>query len=233
MFICLVMFTVMSTADAHIYRWDNGDLLTTVDAEPYVDLSSKNLTHADLADANLANADMSGISMYYADLTGANLTEADMTFATAPAVNYNHANLSNAELLNADMSHSTMVFTCFTGANLHGVTLNDSDLSNANLRETNLNYTDLIRCNLSGADMTGALNCENADFTDAIYNLKTIFPTEFDPVAEGMILIPCNYVLAGDLNGDCKFNLEDFAIIAANWMVDCNANPLEPGCISK
>jgi hypothetical protein len=36
----------------------------------------------------------------------------------------------------------------------------------------------------------------------------------------------CSSSVAGDLNGDCKVDFEDFAIMASNWM-DCNLEPQE------
>jgi hypothetical protein len=41
----------------------------------------------------------------------------------------------------------------------------------------------------------------------------------------------CHYRLAGDINGDCKTNLADFALMAQTWLVDCDATPGDPACI--
>jgi len=43
----------------------------------------------------------------------------------------------------------------------------------------------------------------------------------------------CQYVLVGDLNDDCKVDFSDLAIMAANWLIDCNLNPTEPACVPK
>lgn len=43
----------------------------------------------------------------------------------------------------------------------------------------------------------------------------------------------CDYVLAGDANGDCIVNLLDFALMATNWLIDCNLNPNDPACVHK
>jgi hypothetical protein len=43
----------------------------------------------------------------------------------------------------------------------------------------------------------------------------------------------CRYALAGDMNNDCKFDFYDFALMAANWLIDCNINPAEPACVPK
>lgn len=41
----------------------------------------------------------------------------------------------------------------------------------------------------------------------------------------------CEYYLAGDLNFDCKVDLNDLAVLASNWLVDCNFDPENPACI--
>ena len=41
----------------------------------------------------------------------------------------------------------------------------------------------------------------------------------------------CHYQLAGDINGDCKINIADFAIMAQGWLIDCDATPDDPLCI--
>jgi outer membrane protein assembly factor BamB len=42
---------------------------------------------------------------------------------------------------------------------------------------------------------------------------------------------PCDYKLAGDINGDCKVDFLDFAVMSANWLVNCNEDPCNPACI--
>lgn len=43
--------------------------------------------------------------------------------------------------------------------------------------------------------------------------------------------VDCHYELAGDVNGDCKFDIVDFAVMAQGWLVDCNITPDDPECI--
>ena len=42
----------------------------------------------------------------------------------------------------------------------------------------------------------------------------------------------CDYSVLGDLNRDCKIDLNDFVIIVSNWLLDCELNPSDPTCIS-
>jgi alpha-tubulin suppressor-like RCC1 family protein len=44
---------------------------------------------------------------------------------------------------------------------------------------------------------------------------------------------PCLYRLPGDLNDDCRVDYLDYAIMAENWLIDCNLNPENPACIPK
>ena len=52
-------------------------------------------------------------------------------------------------------------------------------------------------------------------------------------VDSGTIVPICEYALAGDLNNDCKVDLNDFAIMASNWLIDCTTNPENPACVHK
>lgn len=52
-------------------------------------------------------------------------------------------------------------------------------------------------------------------------------------VDSGTIVPICEYALAGDLNNDCKVDFLDFAIMATNWLIDCDQTPGDPACIPK
>ena len=41
----------------------------------------------------------------------------------------------------------------------------------------------------------------------------------------------CHYGLIGDVDGNCKFDLADLAIMAQYWLIDCQSNPDDPACI--
>lgn len=45
--------------------------------------------------------------------------------------------------------------------------------------------------------------------------------------------LPCPYVLVGDLNNDCRLDFLDFAMMAANWLIDCDLAPQNPACVPK
>ena len=44
---------------------------------------------------------------------------------------------------------------------------------------------------------------------------------------------PCEFVIAGDSNGDCVVNLVDFAAMAENWLLNCHLTPSDPGCVPE
>ena len=44
---------------------------------------------------------------------------------------------------------------------------------------------------------------------------------------------PCQHLLAGDLNDDCRVDFADLAIMAAHWLIDCDVSPADPACIPK
>jgi hypothetical protein len=43
----------------------------------------------------------------------------------------------------------------------------------------------------------------------------------------------CPFALTGDLNDDCRTDLEDVAILASRWLVDCWQNPEDPACVPR
>jgi choice-of-anchor C domain-containing protein len=66
---------------------------------------------------------------------------------------------------------------------------------------------------------------------------STMDPVHIGPVIDGVSVVmtafPCEYVLAGDLNDDCKVDFQDLAVMVANWQVDCLLDPTDPACIPK
>jgi len=40
----------------------------------------------------------------------------------------------------------------------------------------------------------------------------------------------CHYELDYDLNGDCRADMSDLALLSQVWLVDCNSTPDEPAC---
>ena len=58
--------------------------------------------------------------------------------------------------------------------------------------------------------------------------------TNPDGNIEGWVArLECEYLLAGDINNDCKVDFLDFAMLAETWLTNCSQNPLDPACIPK
>ena len=47
------------------------------------------------------------------------------------------------------------------------------------------------------------------------------------------IEVDCGYVLAGDLNNDCRVDFFDFADLARSWLINCGLTPEDPACVPK
>ncbi|MCK4913547.1 MAG: pentapeptide repeat-containing protein [Planctomycetes bacterium] len=112
-FFCLVMLLFsVSHADANIYRWDNGALLSEKDIGHYLN------PPADLSYLYLPYADLSTLG-YNTNAAYANMNNA--TFETAVGqstiggVNFSNANLSGANFYNTSIGGADL-----SGANLSG-----------------------------------------------------------------------------------------------------------------
>jgi hypothetical protein len=49
-------------------------------------------------------------------------------------------------------------------------------------------------------------------------------------IVEGTVI--CDYVLTGDLDDNCRVDLQDVALLAANWLIDCIDDPTNPACVT-
>ena len=66
--------------------------------------------------------------------------------------------------------------------------------------------------------------------TDETYNTNFFF----DSLSLNAVIgTTCEYVLAGDMNDDCKVDFRDLAVLAKNWLIDCDVTPEDPNCVPK
>ena len=89
-----------------------------------------------------------------------------------------------------------------------------------------------ILTNDFGLDLTGWVLSSAEGISDDGLTIVGygINPSGYD---EAWIATLCVYVLAGDMNDDCKVDLLDIALMANNWLIDCDQAPLDPACIPK
>jgi len=81
----------------------------------------------------------------------------------------------------------------------------------------------------SGIDFTSS----NAD-TDPADTVAVItgFPFEDGvPLGTFTFRLKCPSPPVGDLNADCRVDLQDLAVMAANWALDCSLSPQNPACL--
>ena len=159
--------TGMSTP--HVYSGTN--LAPGVDI-PNVNLSCAYLIEADLSGANLSGANFSDTHLEDADLSNANLSGIDLSTSTSHfGTDLSEANLSNSNL---------------TGANLYNTALESTNFSNAVLISANLQ----VYQGLMSATWTGAKYSIKAVDNAGNPSPDTLFPSGWDPVANGMIAVP-------------------------------------------
>lgn len=106
-------------------------------------------------------------------------------------LDFSFATFTGSDLRATAFTLDVLEGTIFAGADLRGADfggawLKDADLSGADLR-TPTNFAGAF---LGGADLTGITSNGATLFAGALYNDGTSFDAGFDPVAEGMILVP-------------------------------------------
>ena len=165
------------TTQANIYSWDTGDLLTTLDPEPYTDFM--------------------GLTLSFAYMTGVNVSHSNMEYVALDSAYLNNADLSSVNLRFSDLRYAYLKNSLFINA----------DLSKADLRYCDFDKAVFRGANLSGANLSIAPNWNKCDFYHALYDEVTQFPASFDPVSAGMIFIPepasFLLVVAGAINIAC------------------------------
>jgi uncharacterized protein YjbI with pentapeptide repeats len=143
-----------------IIRRKDGTIL--LDAETYLDLSEQ----------DARDADFRGLYIEAGDFSDSDLRDADF---------------SGAHLYGIFLYRSNCFGCNFTGALLQGVTLDEVDLSGANFTDARLVADNMGGpCTLEGTDLRSAI-LANAVLTGCKYDSRTLFPVDFDPVAQGMV----------------------------------------------
>jgi BTB/POZ domain-containing protein KCTD9 len=94
------------------------------------------------------------------------------------SIDLNSTYLKGAILISTKLMESNLLLADLTNANLLA-----ADMTDANLLFTNLTNANLIAANLTNTDLA------DTNIIGAKYDVKTIWPADFDPIAAGAILI--------------------------------------------
>jgi len=176
----------LSGADLRTASLDLAHMLET-------NLSDSDLFEADLRQAKLNSAKLNRANLKFAvlreaDLMGAHLINANLYSAQLRKANLRNADLSSADLSQTSLSHARLINANLSNSRLDNADLFNADLSGANLSGANLRGAMLKEANLTHAYLSAA-NLNLADLSGAIYNIRTIWPDDFDPLAAGAILV--------------------------------------------
>jgi uncharacterized protein YjbI with pentapeptide repeats len=113
----------------------------------------------------------------------------DMPVPNLAGEDLSEREFEEAFLLNANMDQAKLAHARFYISHMKGASLRSADLTGASLIGVVLEGADLTGASLRNADLRGArlsdANLTKADLTDAVYNLGTVWPVGFDPVAAG------------------------------------------------
>ena len=133
---------------------------------------------------------------YYVPWGDGNVMRRELPPPEMPVPNLSGEDLSErryqeAFLLNAKMDRAILVHTSFYISYMKGASLREVDLTGASLISAFLEDADLTGASLRNADLRGTMlrgaKLANADLTGAVYNLGTVWPDGFDPVASGAV----------------------------------------------
>lgn len=128
------------------------------------------LVDIQLAHATLANANLQEAILAKANLQGSNLLGANLQKAIFEAANLNQTNLAGASLQSAD---------------LEGATLQEAVLVGTNFAQANFQNINLQNAKFTDKSTTQRV-CQTYFMS---YPCPTIFPSNFNPKAAGMILL--------------------------------------------
>lgn len=109
------------------------------------------------------------------------------------ATNLENMNLSFSNVSGTNFRNSDLLGSIFDGANLSGAIFQNANLTGtsfvgASLAGANLKGANLSGAALQGADLSTASINGGTLWTGATYNASTLFPSGFNPAANGMIL---------------------------------------------
>lgn len=139
-----------------------------------------------LPNTNLNEANLQGANLKYADLLNCYLNRVKLS-----AANLTRSNLSGTDLRSADLSR----------ADLKAANLINSDLTESDVRGTNFSNANLV-----GAHLRNVKWDKDTKFNKAIYNNRSILPSNLEPDKEKMHEVGPGLDLAGVDLSDTNMN---------------------------
>jgi serine/threonine protein kinase len=115
-------------------------------------------------------------SLRKSGLRGLNLRAVDLSRARLVGIDFSEAILDRSQFVNSDLS----------AANFQDASLKSCNLTGANLTGAKLSGADLQGANLQGANLSSC-QLESVVWSNAIYNSKTAWPDNFDPVGARLL----------------------------------------------
>jgi uncharacterized protein YjbI with pentapeptide repeats len=140
---------------------------------------------ADFSNMNLGGTKFSGWALKWANfngacLEGARFRDTDMYMAKFEKANLQGAKFHDACLEDANMAEANLAGAVFIDTDLSTVNLEGADLRKTRFLRTNVSVSNFTGADLRGADMRGAIDICDADFTEAIVDKGTKFPADFE-----------------------------------------------------
>lgn len=162
-----------------------------------------------LENLNERKVDLSGIKVTNAFLAKINLQKAILYSS-----DFSNANLTNANLNQAQLSYAKFLSSQLTGIKLKKANLISADLFGSDLKNADLSEAYLTSANLNAADLRG-VKLQGTQLQTAIYDHRTIFPSNFNPQEQGMRKVEEKADLSGlDLR---EFNLSGYTLKDSNF----------------
>lgn len=178
---------------------------------PEIDLNDSQLDYANLEQANLSNASLNNSSLIEANLSRANL---------------DGANLTGADLRGANLTGASVIGANFTKANLAKTNLSLARLVPRNPKQDNLSESPASPVSFDRANLTGTffmgVDLSQARLNGALYNSKTKFGSNFNPVDFGMVY-----------QDEAQTSSPDRLLVRFNYLLERSSRYLGPTITAK
>lgn len=141
--------------------------------------------------SSLVGASFEGMNLHRIIFDGRILHECNFSKSSLRNAGFVGADLSNAKLQGALLMNAYLMRAMLKDCNFEDAVLVGADFTCADLTGANLSNSDVRFCSFKGATLKGAdlgvINAESADWSGAIYDERTVWPTGFDPAGAELV----------------------------------------------